>query len=841
MWSRSVKLVVLAGLVVAYACDGGGNGCGGGGGDDGGGGCGGAPPLEENGPVADGGGTMCATDEGGDGDEATGTGGMGDGDGDGDCSFCSGGDLEGHIFRVRPNALPLPPYVAATLEESLSFRLFGTTNDWRITNYEVTHYAGHRLTGDMDVVPIDALGVDPPFSVNPKQQEAPNSTEVFDTVELNLAPGINIVEWQISYQNNVNRRLLALVELPVPSEPPRVIHMGTGTGPVSGEANVYQVVTVTGSGFGDRQVVAGGAKGQVFFGKGAAGFGGLPSGTTQRWSNNRIEVRVPTGSHAARSGMGEFASVLTADGEPSRVYPFAVLPRSDSPSAWDDQTCQFVGEDLYEGLLRYTKDADMQDFDHDGDLDVFSPVSNPVGDSERDDVLFINQIQTEASNDWSNPLSFLPTTQRVVNTDAPNFCGEDHDQVTGILNAVYESAAVDIDNDGDLDIAEPLGTCKNQEGDCPDRNWIRLRVSQASRSSSYEADFFFIDEGDLRIFDQPQNQGILSPAELAERVYDDVRGGDLDGDGDLDLIFGNRDREGFGVAKNPDLLLINDGLAQGGSLGWFTAQEIGDPQNTGHDALFFDYDQDGDQDVLLMNECSAGICDGEPPGFHVWQNRFVHNGVIASGNDPIDFVEIPTDQTGADGTAGTFVSGEVIDLDGDAYPDVAMVGGANVTIIRNDAGNLSVEEVSLSVNGYSISVADIDQDGYPDVVVADIGTGRANIGDPPSRPMILLNDGLGDLVPLDPDNEDWWFDPDAAAKVDDDPTVADYEVTSDFNNPIDVELGDLDGDGRIDFFVSQSERPYEFYEGTDKDSIDSDEHNPRADEDRIYLGKDECP
>ena len=95
-----------------------------------------------NGAAADGSGTMCGASGGG----MTETGGS-------EGCECSGGDLEGHIFRVRPNALPLPPLELGRDDPvELSFRLFGTSEDLEISSYSITHYTGAMLTANMAVI-----------------------------------------------------------------------------------------------------------------------------------------------------------------------------------------------------------------------------------------------------------------------------------------------------------------------------------------------------------------------------------------------------------------------------------------------------------------------------------------------------------------------------------------------------------------------------------------------------------------------------------------------------------------------------------------------------------------
>jgi len=773
------------------------------------------PPddLEINGAIADGSGTMC----GASGGVATETG------GDEECE-CRGGDLEGHIFRVRPNALPLPPLsLGQSVPVELSFRLFGTSEALEISTYSVTHYVGAKLGDDMELVETPEND-DVEFAQVLVGSGVPQSGEVADVVSFDPKPGMNILEWEVEYAGGEERRLLALVVAP-PEGAPQITHVGTGTGPISGQARVSELVTVTGFGFGDSQAELGFPLGQVLFGASQDGTGGVPSGTVLRWSDTRIEVKVPTGSHAAVND--ENLVVSPPLSVATHAYPYTVLPGPNAP-AFSFKTCQFVGEGQFESLLRYTKDADIADLDHDGDLDIFSPVSAPANAKEQGDVIFINRIQSESDTTWTAPLSLQTSFQRVTNDGESNFCGQD--EHTTLNPVVYESTVADVDNDGDLDIIAPRGTtaCEDEDGNCDDMNWIRLSMNQAASSSSYEGDFFFRDESETRIFTD-ENDAILSPLVLQERVYDDVDVADIDADGDLDLLFGNRDRTtGLGLTdvKHPNLILVNKGGLQGGSVGHFMAQEVGVAEDVSHDARFFDYDQDGDQDVLLLMEC-VGFCNGDDmgPSFVVLRNDVI-DGNQAGDDFPIEFTDVTGQVTGIETTVDGIVSGVITDLDGDGYPEAVLIHNflpGETIILRNDAGALSVEKFDIAERAYSITAVDINLDGYPDIVTSTTLES--------SWPHIFLNDGTGSFEQpaVTAGNASPWFDPNAQAKVAGDPTVEDYEVSPNFNQNLAADIGDLDGDGLLDYYFSQSEGLNGLI-GV----------NPKADEDRIYLGGDGC-
>ena len=708
------------------------------------------PELERSGAIADGSGTMCSP---------SGETGIMDEEG---CE-CPGGDLEGHIFRVRPNTLPLPPLVIESGGRvQLGYRLFGNTSDYRISSYTIDHHTGAQLTAEMEIIE----GVGPLTSVQVTSAQ-PNSLSVVDSVALDLASGTNVVEWNIHYDGGEERQLLALVVVSEGVASPSIIHIGSGTGPTPGVARVYDSLIITGAGFGERQSEPGLGMGQVLVGASAGASGGVQSGTVLKWTDTRIELKIPTGSHETANDSNIFVRLPSAD--ESAPYPFAVRPVAGEP-AWTTDTCQLVGEGIFESRIRYTKDADVADFDQDGDLDIYSPVSASLPDSDEiGDIIYINQKQVENKYDWSQPLSFIESLQRVTNDTETNFCGEDEHIVTGPTNSIYESAAADIDNDGDLDIIAPRGTtnCTDDDGECDDMNWIRLSINRASASSSFEADFFFVDESESRIFDIAENSELLSPAALQDRVYDDVHVGDVDGDGDLDLLFGNRDKptQFPDSEPHPNLILVNQGFLQGGDIGYFHAQEIGVANNVTHDARFIDYDQDGDLDVILFHECfqfqDLDCGSLEPGGVSLYRNLAI-DGDVLDDTFPILFEDATDTIAGIETLTDWAVAGEIVDLDGDSWPDVVVANGsqsAQSRVLRNQSGTLVAEAFDPGISVYAVAVADVNADGYPDVITSSLL--------PSTWPQVFLNDGAGQLITpaVTAGQQSFWFDPDAEAKV----------------------------------------------------------------------------
>lgn len=222
-------------------------------------------------------------------------------------------------------------------------------------------------------------------------------------------------------------------------------------------------------------------------------------------------------------------------------------------------------------------------------------------------------------------------------------------------------ALFDMDRDGDLDIFAVAGWLGS--GDPPD-----------------ERNELYRNDGNLDF--SPVTSGAAYAAPAGQGVTD----ADFDGDGDVDLIAGNR--EG-------DLVVLRNG-----GRGDFT---LVDPDRMGisHRAYsgvtMADIDADGDLDMLLVGLDGAGETVG-----HLYRNlgagRFGHAS---------DFHDI-------DGYMGGFA-----DLDNDGDLDLVFAGDDLVYL--NDGGGRFVPGPPVPIEGISdpraISFADMDDDGDVDFAV----------------------------------------------------------------------------------------------------------------------------
>ncbi|MDA1017254.1 MAG: FG-GAP-like repeat-containing protein, partial [Planctomycetota bacterium] len=227
--------------------------------------------------------------------------------------------------------------------------------------------------------------------------------------------------------------------------------------------------------------------------------------------------------------------------------------------------------------------------------------------------------------------------------------------------------------------------------------------------------------------------------------------GDIDNDGDLDVIIGN---------NGQDVVLINDGAANFTNE---TATRLPLRNDVTQDVEFGDVDGDGDLDII------AGI-EG--------QNRlYLNNGLGVFTDATANLPQFDDETREAD----------FGDVDGDG--DLDLVFG-NVTLftnlpqqnrllINNGSGVFTNTPPMLPTdmdNSYDIDFADVDDDGDLDVITAN----TQNLGDPGITPYRVYVNAAGSLI------ED---------------TSGIFPSTV-VGNGFDIEFGDLNGDGIIDFYFS---------------------------------------
>jgi hypothetical protein len=229
--------------------------------------------------------------------------------------------------------------------------------------------------------------------------------------------------------------------------------------------------------------------------------------------------------------------------------------------------------------------------------------------------------------------------------------------------------------------------------------------------------------------------------------------GDVDNDGDLDLVFCNNGTTRFGSGQ--PRMYLNDGT---GTFADATANLPVGNVSEQMDILFLDVDNDLDLDLFLGTRASA------PNQSRLWKNNGQGRYALQPG--------IPND-----GAAYSYDAG---DIDGDGDLDLIGInaGPSNgELLLKNNGDGTAWTNVSSSITPNPTTddndsrFLDLDMDGDLDLVVGSLGT----------RDRIYLNNGTGAF------------------------TESTTLMAAVSDATLDVKVADFDNDGRFDIVTAQGE------------------------------------
>jgi hypothetical protein len=396
---------------------------------------------------------------------------------------------------------------------------------------------------------------------------------------------------------------------------------------------------------------------------------------------------------------------------------------------------------------------DLGDLDNDGDLDIVTACD----EQENYQVIAWRNDGTPFSDYWSPK-------------DVGNI-GEG-------MNAV---ALADLDSDGDLDIltggewnSDSVLAAWENDGDPFEGTWTLNSVKESGDGARTLAVGDLDNDGDVDIaagYDSTagteveayQNDGMpfsdqwqWSDAGHSDSDVNSVAVGDLDNDGDLDIVSGSHSEEDYEIIAFPNTL-PPDSIPLG-----FPGTDVGASADHVYGVAIGDLDNDGDLDVL------SGSTLGEDYELIAWEND----------RSPFDGTWAPNDVGAAEDSIYGVALG---DLDNDGDLDAVSVGNYNATyeiiVWENDSSPFTDTWTPNNAGTSYRSVweavlGDLDNDGDLDLaVVRDDGSNDEVI--------VLQNDGS-------PFSGTW-----AENGVGD----SDADMTS-------VALGDLDNDGYLDMVTA---------------------------------------
>ncbi|AHG89789.1 ASPIC/UnbV domain protein [Gemmatirosa kalamazoonensis] len=232
----------------------------------------------------------------------------------------------------------------------------------------------------------------------------------------------------------------------------------------------------------------------------------------------------------------------------------------------------------------------------------------------------------------------------------------------------------------------------------------------------------YLNEGKFQFRDVTAKSGLKS---AADAWTTGVTFADVNGDGRLDIYVS---KAGPGApARRANELWINEG-AGSDSVPHFTerAKEYGvADEGWSTQAAFFDYDRDGDLDLLVINNSPRPVT-----GFGIFYARMTpdkYGGAKLYRNDGGRFTEV-TERAGIFSPENAFGLGIAVgDVNRDGWPDVYISNDffeRDYLYVNKGDGTFD-EQLDkampvLSQFSMGLDIADVDNDGWPDVYTTDM-------------------------------------------------------------------------------------------------------------------------
>lgn len=226
----------------------------------------------------------------------------------------------------------------------------------------------------------------------------------------------------------------------------------------------------------------------------------------------------------------------------------------------------------------------------------------------------------------------------------------------------------------------------------------------------------YLNEGDFKFNDVTKSAGVGG----RESWTTGTTMVDIDGDGFLDIYVCYSGKGTPETRKNQ--LFINQ------KNGTFVeaAEKVGlaDPANS-IQALFFDYDLDGDLDMYLLNHNTQVINEIDFDAKRRDRNRYAGDKLFR--NDDGLFTDV-SDQAGIKGNSMGFGLGVAVsDISGDGYPDIYVSNDyiePDYLYINNGDGTFteSLSDYLQHISYFSMGsdISDVTNDGLPDIFTLDM-------------------------------------------------------------------------------------------------------------------------
>jgi hypothetical protein len=448
---------------------------------------------------------------------------------------------------------------------------------------------------------------------------------------------------------------------------------------------------------------------------------------------HRMLPRCPDGTTDIAAGDvdgdGDLDLLVGIDGTPSqnRLY------LNDGASRFVEATATHLPVDNADTLA-----VALADLDRDGDLDayccnrsqdklyvndgngVFALVTVPRVPANTSMTFAVAIGDVDRDGDPDLVLGVGGQNRLWINDGTATFVDETAVRLPAFSDQTRAVALVDVDLDGDLDLLSG-----NTYG-------------QQNRLCTNDGVGVFADETPLRL-----------PVDADST--DAIAVGDVDGDGDPDLLIGNAHFPGPVAQQNR--LYLNDGR---GRFSDGTGSGLPGLADVTRDVALFDVDGDGDLDAWFANQD---------------RDRLLVNDGAGRLADAAGLPDDP-DITLAIAPADT-------DADGDL--DLVLTRSHGTSLLLNDGGGRFVDVTGAGLprstdSTLAIALADLDGDGDLDVMT---GNRYGSTAATPAR--LCLNDGTGIFT-----------------------DVSATHLPADSRRVLGIALGDLDGDGDLDALLVRS-------------------------------------
>ena len=381
------------------------------------------------------------------------------------------------------------------------------------------------------------------------------------------------------------------------------------------------------------------------------------------------------------------SKVFAADMDNDGDMDILSSSREDDTIAWYENTATFIFDpDWTSSDVATSVDGGgplfAADMDNDGDIDIVATA-----------------FSTDTVAWYENNGASVPSwTASTIATSA--------DGANGIFVA-------DLDNDGDMDIVsssyndDAIAWYENDGASDPSWTASDIATSADQATSVFVADMD--NDGDMDIISSSnhddtiawyENDGASDPSWSASNIATnadgarDVFAGDLDGDGDMDIVSASYYDDTIAWYEN-----------DGASDPSWSASNIATNQDGAESVHIADMDNDGDLDIIAGSRLGDKV---------IW---------CENGGESDPSWTVSTISTSADGLQDVFAA----DLDNDGDMDIVSASSVDTTIAwyENDGASdpsWSATDITTVGQPGGVFVADLDNDGDLDIISGHSGS-----------------------------------------------------------------------------------------------------------------------